>query len=148
MAQEFGFLADMVAQADPVMPKFDLRLGPEGLALCEDFDEIRQGILLRLLMQRGDYRYDRRMGLPWIDHPKGDKTIPLMGSPMDPYNLRRIEVLVMREVFKDPRVMRVDRVEAAPADPLRRRITVEVSATTFDQKLVKLYYDLYPTGVL
>lgn len=140
---DFAFHAEMVRYADPVMPKFDLALENNELKLARNFEEIPQSLLLRVLMQRGDYRYDRRMGLPWIDHPKAGNVIPIMGSLMEPHNLKRIEVLVMREVFKNFKVKRVDKVVATPQDPLRRRISVEVHCTTFDDQLVKLYFELY-----
>lgn len=140
---DFAFHAEMVRYADPVMPKFDLALENNELRLSRNFDEIPQSLLLRVLMQRGDYRYDRRMGLPWIDHPKAGNAVPIMGSLMEPRNLKRIEVLVMREVFKNFKVKRVDKVIAAPLDPLRRRISVEVQCTTFDDRLAKLYFELY-----
>lgn len=138
---KFAFHAEVVRNADPIMPKLDLALENNELKLSRNIDELLQSLMLRILMQRGDYRYDRNMGMPWVDHPRLRET-PIMASDMDARNLQRIEILAQREILKNPRVVNIDSVKAEVVDPNRRRVRLLVRATTFDEEIGQLEMNL------
>jgi hypothetical protein len=117
-----AFAVEVVSPADPILPKIDLVLGPEGLEWAEEpssdnrdptYNELVQSVVMGLLMQRGDYRYNRAKGMPWTQHDRMRESTAILGSNMTGANLRRIEVAVMSELPRtDPRVVTVESVEA------------------------------------
>jgi hypothetical protein len=122
-----AFAVEIVSPAEPILPKIDLILGPEGLEWAEEpseenrdpkYNELIQSILMGILMQKGDYRYNRAKGVPWVQHDKMPREWrAILGSAMTPQALQYIETRIMVELPKaDNRVVRIEDVKAEIVD--------------------------------
>lgn len=152
MARDGALAIEVVTQADPIFPKIDLVLGDEGLEWAEEpvptgtpeeaspqWNELVQSVLMGILMQRGDWRYDRRRGMPWTQHDRMKAHTAIMGSNFNPSTLRGIEAVTMAELPRaDERVASVLNVTATVS-----------GATAFAQRRLQLKAQFYTvTGEL
>lgn len=156
MNRDGAFAVEVVSMAEPIAPKIDLVLGNDGLEWADEpipsssvdsereplYNELVQSISLGLLMQRGDFRYNRRRGMPWVQHDKMKPHTAIMGSNFNADNLRRIEMITMMELNRaDDRVARVLDVKAkvsSPEDFAQRRLHIEAKVQVRNGELVNI----------
>lgn len=89
-------------QARPLRFAFTFDEDHNRLELSEDRDELKQAILLRLLAAKGDWFFDRDLGLPWITRREFG-VFGILGS-MPAVSPQLVEAFIRDELEKEARV--------------------------------------------
>lgn len=114
----------------------DLSINNGSIVVEEGKDEWVQANKIGLIGQEGDWRFDPREGLPWVDNgslPVGRKGI--MGSRLD---TEVIELYVMQQLNREPRNRLVKNVNTEWGDISARELYMEAEVKSIDGDLIEM----------
>jgi phage baseplate assembly protein W len=101
-------------------------------APVEDLDNLRQALILRLLVQRGE--------LLRLGHERyGSKVYELIGEPLTSANLELLRRIIQKTLREDPRVREVVRVAVRPRVESPGAVDIEVVITAITDAEVPLH---------
>jgi len=122
----------------PIGPKIDAVLGPDGIEVVEDFEEMVQAIARLAIAHLGDSRFYPGRGVPWVV-PQREGGLPVFTSSDGPEDLARIEYLINRAISRDRRVVGV-RTRVTIKNSSRRQVQAITKIELFDKSLVEIAF--------